>query len=85
MPIKSYVKVYGPPLMRAIEALEAVEVDTEEIPARAVGAALAEYDFCFEWDRGQPDPPQFHRLIEEIEEALAPLGVWYTIQTFVRI
>lgn len=85
MPIRSYVKIYGPPLMKAIEALESIEIDTKEIPAKAIGFTLGEYDYCFEWTRRQPDPPQFYRLIEKIDEALMPLGVRYTIQTFVRL
>ena len=85
MPIRSYVKIYGPPLMKAIEALESINIDTKEIPVKPIGLALGEYDYCYEWTRGQPDPPQFYKLIEKIDEALTPLGVRYTIQTFVRL
>lgn len=85
MPIRSYIKIHGPPLLKAIEALERIPVNTVEIPARAIGFTLGEYDFCFEWTRGQPDPEQFFKLIEKIDEALTPLGVRYTITTLVRL
>jgi hypothetical protein len=85
MPIRSFVKIYGPPLMKAIEALEKIDVRSLDSPVRAVGFTLGEYDYCFEWVRGQPDPSQFYQLIEKLDEALTPLGVRYTIQTFVRL
>jgi hypothetical protein len=52
---------------------------------KTVGFTLGEYDYCFEWVRGQPEPSQFYKLIEKIDEALAPIDVRYTIQTFVRL
>lgn len=85
MPIRSFVKIYGPPLMKAIKALDGIDIESLDIPVRTIGFTLGEYDFCFEWTRGQPDPPQFYRLIEAIDEALATLDVRYTIQTFVRL
>ena len=84
MPIKSYVKVFGPSLLDAIKALEEIELG-EEVPARSIGFTLGEYDFCFEWIRGQPNTAQFYKLIEKIDKALSPLGVQYTKQTFVRL
>lgn len=85
MPIRSFVKIYGPPLMEAIEALENIDVGSLDLPLRAVGFTFGEYDYCFEWVRRQPDPSQFYELIKRIDEALTPLGVRYTIQTFVRL
>jgi hypothetical protein len=85
MPIRSFVKIYGPPLMEAIEALEKIDIGSLDIPVKTVGFTLGEYDYCFEWVRGQPKPSQFYKLIEKIDEALTPIDVRYTIQTFVRL
>ena len=84
MPIRSFVKIYGPPLLEAIDALDRIDLGSTDIPVRPVGFTLGEYDYCFEWTRGQPDTSQFYKLIGKIDEALAPLVVRYTIQTFVR-
>ena len=78
------MKIFGPPLVEAIRALEKIELGPD-INARTVGFTLGEYDFCFEWQRRDPDPTQYYKLVEKIDKALSPLGVQYTIQTFVRL
>ncbi len=124
----SYVKIYGPPLMKALKALEKVAIDMpevcimdtnilaslslpevysygtrslgsdtthgvneffkdEEIPEERCdtiisksGQKLGEYDFFFEWFE-KPNMGQVEDLIKRIDEALAPLGVKYTLTT----
>ena len=129
--MKSFVKVYGPPLLKALKALEKVAVDLPEVCimdhtiAASVGlpgsgfddvttsdttmdsmggimtffggpSAISEercdsiisksgeslgiYDFYFEWFKA-PSMAEINSLIEMIDEALAPLGVKYTITT----
>ena len=114
--MKSYVKVYGPPLLKAIKTLEKVAIglpevciwDTfiasspifnsyedvqsylaefGEVPKKRCstiisksGESLGEYDFFFEWFK-KPTMNELNNLIEKIDEALAPLGVKYTLTT----
>ena len=119
--MKSYVKVYGPPLLKAIKALEKVAIGLPEVciwdtfiayspPFSSYGNAsygdvssyfagvgdvpkkrcstiisksgesLGEYDFFFEWFK-KPTMNELNNLIEKVDEALAPLGVKYTLTT----
>ncbi len=134
----SFIKIYGPPILKAIKALEKIAVEMPEVCimntvisheispyiARDIGAtpirtsrdhtivpgvkvwarnyftssgvsipiercqsiisksgeSLGEYDFFFEWLE-KPNMEQLNELIENIDEALAPLGCYYTITT----
>lgn len=121
--MKSYIKIYGPPLMKALRALEKVAVDLPEVcimdtniaagvpviedsdtgvlgsvshimeyfgGSEAIseercdtiisksGESLGEYDFYFEWFK-KPSMDEIMDLIERIDEALADVGVKYTI------
>jgi len=136
--MRSYIKVYGPPVMEAIRALEMIAIEMPEVsimdtiivqglpshlaqdvgvsPRRATGStprgqfagnwainyfrssrvavpversvsiisdageSLGDHDFFFEW-REDPSSEQLFGLIEKIDEALAPLGCYYTITT----
>jgi len=121
--MKSYVKVYGPPLLKAIKALEKVAIglpevciwDTviayspqfssfgdegysygdvsnyfagvDEVSEKRCstiisksGESLGEHDFYFEWFK-KPTIDELNNLIEKIDEALAPLGVKYSLTT----
>jgi len=117
--MKSYLKVYGPPYLKAIKALEKIAIglpevciwdmnvtylpqpsgpanisgisgyfaDVGEIPEKRCstiisksGESLGEYDFYFEWFK-KPTMNELNTLIEKIDEALAPLGVKYSITT----
>lgn len=129
--MKSYVKIFGPPLLKAIKTLEKIAVDMPEVcimdttiaadigvPQMGMsvmgmtestldsqegvlkffggegviseercdtiisksGESLGEHDFFFEWFT-KPTMKQVEDLIERIDEALAPLGVKYTITT----
>ncbi len=44
------------------------------------GEVLGEHDFFFEWFE-EPSMEQLNHLIEEIDEALEPLGCFYSITT----
>lgn len=78
MPYRSYIKIYGPPLLKAFRALEGLNLGTSEVPAFLSKERQGLYDFHFEW-YSEPDLTQFHRLLEKIDETLSPLGVWYTL------
>jgi hypothetical protein len=116
--MKSFVKVYGPPLLKAIKALEKVAIDMPEVciwdtfieispkigsgsyedvadyfahfgqvPEKRCntiisksGESLGEYDFFFEWFK-KPTMNELNSFIENIDKALAPLGVRYTLTT----
>jgi len=115
--MKSYVRIYGPPLLKAMRTLEKLAINTPEvcimdsmietaapqfntqegimnyfstvggIPDKRCatilsksGIKMGDYDFVFEWFK-EPKVEQINMLIEQIDEALAPLGVQYTIAT----
>jgi len=117
--MRSFVKIYGPPLLKAIRALEKIAIDMPEVCIMDAtialggpefntntgvmeyfsqlgevkiskercdkiisksGMMLGEYDFFFEWFQ-KPTQSDVDRLIAKIDEALAPLGVKYTITT----
>lgn len=128
--MKSYVKIYGPPLGKAIEALRKVAIETPEVcimdPGIAAamdvpsaggmgmaggatldsmegiqtffggagsiteercdtiisksGESLGKYDFYYEWFQ-KPTVAQVEDLITKIDEALADVGVRYTLTT----
>jgi hypothetical protein len=126
--MKSYIKIYGPPMMKALKALEKLAIDfpevcimssrieaglpgyVDDVPATDIGLSsvsgimsyfggpetiteercnsiisksgesLGEYDFFYEWFQ-EPTMEQLTTLIEKIDEALAKVGVKYTITT----
>jgi hypothetical protein len=119
--MKSYIKISGPPLLKAIKALEKVAIGMPEVCIwdtfiaytpqvnsyegvsgyfaefgvaemgkvsekrcstiiSKSGESLGEYDFFFEWFK-KPTVNELNNLIEQIDEALTPLGVRYTLTT----
>ena len=115
--MKSFIRIYGPPLLKAMRALEKLAISTSEVcimdpmidlaapqfntqegimnyfsaaggipeqRCRTIltksGIKLGDYDFVFDWFK-EPKIEQINILIEQIDEALAPLGVQYTITT----
>ena len=126
--MKSYIKIYGPPVSKAIEALRKIALDFPEVcimdtgiqavlgvptsGIRGVGdvtlssaegirtffgvpsvdekrcntliskskESLGEFDFYYEWFK-KPSVAQIQDLIIKIDEALASVGVRYTITT----
>jgi hypothetical protein len=119
---KSYVRIYGPPLMKAIKTLEGVAVEMAKKtevkfshkcvpyptrmqsdrndwnsylknmqktykdcyePEKLISDAsmtLGDYDFVFEWT-SKPSLKKIEDLIEKVDEALADVGVMYTMTT----
>jgi hypothetical protein len=119
---KSYVRIYGPPLMKAIKTLEGVAVEMAKKtevkfrhkcvpyptrmqsdkndwnsylkgmqktykdcyePEKLISDAsmtLGDYDFVFEWT-SKPSLKKIEDLIEKVDEALAEVGVMYTMTT----
>ena len=135
--MKSYIKLYGPPVGEALKALRKIALDfpevcvmdtvigadlgvgtaigpswgglpgsggqgrsydsvdmvmsyfggPSEISEERCGSIISEsgesvgkYDFYYEWFKN-PSVSELEALIEKIDEALAPLGVKYTITT----
>lgn len=125
--MKSYVKIYGPPMGKAIKALRKVAVNLPEVCvmdtgiAAALGApttgsgmsggasldsmegiqtffggsvpeercdtiisksgeSLGKFDFFYEWFK-KPTVAEVEDLMSKIDEALADVGVRYTLTT----
>jgi hypothetical protein len=116
--MKSYVKIYGPPVAKALRALEKIAMESPnvqisgfyesycflsenepdsmnaylasipcEVPqkhrARLIsksGHTLGSNDFYFEWTEN-PSWQDVENLITKIDDAFAPLGCRYTIET----
>ena len=127
--MKSYVKLYGPPIGKAVKALRKIAVDLPEVCimdtgiAAALGApttgsgisggatldsmegiqtffggtgsvpeercgtiisksgeSLGKFDFFYEWFK-KPTVAEVEDLITRIDEALADVGVRYTLTT----
>jgi hypothetical protein len=94
--VKSYIRIYGPPISEALKELEkiaekmpdityqsrtfGIPVEREIDPISKTGTILGESDFYFEWNI-KPDEKMVDDLIKRIDEALAPLGCKYTITT----
>lgn len=83
----SYIKIYGPPIDRAVSALEGLVRQLPTISRGHVGGDLTEgavitgeHDFAFEWT-DPPSLPQIRTLIRSIDEAFSELGCRYTITT----
>ncbi len=132
--MKSYIKIYGPPIAEALKALRKVAIDFPEVCVMDTaieatlgigsytspggltdasgggsldsvemvmnyfggpeeiseercdsiisksGESVGQFDFYYEWFK-KPTVAQIQSLIEKIDEALAPVGVKYTITT----
>ena len=86
--MESKIKIYGPPIDRAVTALQKV---AEEIPTISNGhigrgiipsgeTLMGDFDFVFHWTK-KPNEKQLRQLIEKIDVALRNLGCRYTITT----
>ena len=86
--MKSYIKIYGPPIEKAIKELKKVAVDLPTISKGNLSRSMipsgetmmGDFDFAFEWTK-EPNETQLLRLIFNIDEALRDLGCRYTIVT----
>ena len=86
--VKSKIKIYGPPIDKAITALQRL---AEELPTISDGhisrgiipsgeTLMGDFDFVFHWIK-KPDEKQLRQLIAKIDEALNGIGCRYTITT----
>ena len=88
--IRSYIKIYGPPIEKAIIELKKVAVDLPTISKGDLSRSMipsgetmmGDFDFVFHWAK-DPDETQLRKLIASIDEALKDLGCRYTITTSV--
>ena len=84
----SYIKVYGPPMLEALERLEEL---ANKLPTISKGkisedvivggeSIIGDYDFAFEW-KTEPTEKVLNRLIFNIDEIFKDLDCRYTITT----
>ena len=84
----SYIKIYGPPIEKALMELERL---AENLPTISKGkltdtmvtsgeTVIGDYDFAFEWVE-EPTEKDIRLLVFNIDEALVPLDCRYTIVT----
>jgi hypothetical protein len=85
--MKTYIKLYGPPYVLALKALEKTAAETHEICVgdrcdriKKSGEQLGDYDFYFEWNKN-PSAEQLRGLIEKLDNTLASVGCTYTLTT----
>ena len=86
--MESKIKIYGPPLDKAITKL--LEL-AEELPSISNGnlasgiipsgeTTMGDFDFVFHWTK-KPDEKQLRELICKIDDALKNINCRYTITT----
>ena len=86
----SKIKIYGPPIDKAITELQKL---AKELPTISNGeisrsmvpsgeTLMGDFDFVFHWTK-DPDEKQLRQLIFNIDEALRDIGCRYTITTTV--
>lgn len=84
----SYIKIYGPPMLEAVERLEEL---AKQLPTISKGkiskdvlvggeTLIGDYDFAFEWKQ-EPTGKVLRRLIFNIDEIFKDLDCRYTITT----
>ena len=86
--MKSYIKIYGPPIEKAIRELQKLAKELPTISKGEISRSVilsgetmkGDYDYAFKWVT-EPDEDQLLRLIFNIDETLNDLGCRYTIVT----
>ncbi len=85
--MRTYIKIYGPPVWESIRALEKIAADSSQICVgdrcdiiKKASETVGDYNFYFEWKKN-PTMEQINALIEKIDNAFATLGSTYTITT----
>ena len=86
--MESKIKIYGPPIDKAINELQKL---AKELPTISNGeisrsiipsgeTLMGDFDFIFHWAK-EPDEKQLRQLIFSIDESLKDIGCRYTITT----
>jgi hypothetical protein len=83
--MKSYIKVFGPPIEKAIKELQKLAEDLPTISKGEISRSVVlsgktmtgDFDFAFEWAK-EPDEDKLLCLIFNIDEVLGSLGCRYT-------
>ena len=85
---QSKIKIYGPPIAKALAELERI---AKELPAISEGliargmipsgmTVMGDFDFVFYWAK-KPDASQLRQLIVKIDYTLKDMDCRYTITT----
>ena len=85
---KSYIKLYGPPMDKALNELEKLAKDLPKISHGELGHGIikegeiivGDYDFAFVWGE-EPVERTLRLLVFNIDEALSKVGCRYTMIT----
>ena len=88
--MESKIKIYGPPIEKAIDKLQKL---AKELPTISEGnlsrsiipsgeTIMGDFDFVFHWAKN-PDEKQLRELIARIDKALNGIGCRYTVTTTV--
>jgi len=86
--MESKIKIYGPPIDKAITKLLKL---AEDLPTISNGnlasgiipsgeTTMGDFDFVFHWSK-DPDEKQLRELISKIDETLSDINCRYTITT----
>lgn len=86
--MSSKIKIYGPPIDKAVDALQKLANEIPTISNAHIGRGIVpsgetlmgDFDFVFHWAR-KPEEKHLRKLINRIDEALGDLGCRYTITT----
>lgn len=86
MKTRTYVKLYGPPIEKALKELEKLAKELPNVSKGKISTLkdaevmIGEFDFVFEWD-DEPTEDMLRLLIFNIDEALHHIGCRYTVST----
>ncbi len=86
--MESKIKIYGPPIDKAINELQKLAKDLPTISKGNISRSIipsgetlmGDFDFVFHWAK-VPDEKQLRQLIFSIDESLKDIGCRYTITT----
>jgi len=88
--LESKIKIYGPPIDKAIDKLLKLAKDLPTISEGNLSRSIipsgetimGDFDFVFHWAK-DPDEKQLRELISQIDAALNGIGCRYTVTTTV--
>ena len=88
--LESKIKIYGPPIDKAIDKLRKLAKDLPTISEGNLSRSIipsgetimGDFDFVFHWAK-DPDEKQLRELISRIDGALNGIGCRFTITTTV--